>query len=238
MHVRNGMRIEIKTPGISNVSLTPAVYGNDSTNDDNFDQPNDGLGLPISTLIQNFLAYLDWAALRPMTEFEYEKACRGTVAPVLNEFAWGTTDALSVGGNIINKYSPNEKLTIAVLGPINNSGFLWRVGIAATSASDRIYAGATYYGILDMTSNAFERCIGGWGYNYANFTTANGDGLLDVNGFANVPTWPASTEGFYSKRGGSVSRNEGMLVSDRAYANLNDNNVNAFVYGGRGVRSF
>lgn len=37
------------------------------------------------------LAYSDWACLRPLTETEYEKACRGPIAPVVNEYAWGTT---------------------------------------------------------------------------------------------------------------------------------------------------
>jgi len=36
-------------------------------------------------------AYADWAGLRPFSETEFEKACRGPLAPVLNEFAWGTT---------------------------------------------------------------------------------------------------------------------------------------------------
>ena len=35
-------------------------------------------------------AYADWAGLRPMTELEYEKACRGTSSPVAGEYAWGT----------------------------------------------------------------------------------------------------------------------------------------------------
>lgn len=38
------------------------------------------------------LAYLDWAGLRPLTEFEYEKAARGPVDPIAGEFAWGTAD--------------------------------------------------------------------------------------------------------------------------------------------------
>ena len=36
-------------------------------------------------------AYADWAALRPITELEFEKACRGTAPPVPGEYAWGTT---------------------------------------------------------------------------------------------------------------------------------------------------
>ena len=36
-------------------------------------------------------AYLWWAGLRPMTEMEYEKACRGEAQAVPHEFAWGNT---------------------------------------------------------------------------------------------------------------------------------------------------
>src|SRR6185312_350856 len=36
-----------------------------------------------------------WAALRPMTELEYEKACRGPLPPVAGEYAWGTTSLLN-----------------------------------------------------------------------------------------------------------------------------------------------
>ena len=34
--------------------------------------------------------YADWAGLRPMTELEFEKACRGPLKPVPDEYAWGT----------------------------------------------------------------------------------------------------------------------------------------------------
>ena len=38
------------------------------------------------------LIYTDWAALRPITELEYEKICRGDQNPVQDEYAWGTTN--------------------------------------------------------------------------------------------------------------------------------------------------
>jgi formylglycine-generating enzyme required for sulfatase activity len=35
------------------------------------------------------MAFAAWAGLRPMTELEYEKACRGPLDPVSGEFSWG-----------------------------------------------------------------------------------------------------------------------------------------------------
>lgn len=52
------------------------------------------------------IAYAAWAGLRPMTELEYEKACRGPCTPVHGEYAWGSTKliaALTILG-----YGPNE----------------------------------------------------------------------------------------------------------------------------------
>ncbi len=37
------------------------------------------------------MAWLWWAGLRPMTEMEYEKACRGQAPAVAEEYAWGST---------------------------------------------------------------------------------------------------------------------------------------------------
>lgn len=45
----------------------------------------------------NYLSWTDgvcfaaWSGLRPMTELEFEKACRGAAPPVAGEYAWGTT---------------------------------------------------------------------------------------------------------------------------------------------------
>ena len=37
------------------------------------------------------ISWLWWAGLRPMSEMEYEKACRGEAPAVAEEFAWGTS---------------------------------------------------------------------------------------------------------------------------------------------------
>jgi len=50
--------------------------------------------LPVNFISPDDLhSYLDWAALRPFTELEYEKAARGPASPIPNEFAWGNTRA-------------------------------------------------------------------------------------------------------------------------------------------------
>ncbi|HWB06547.1 MAG TPA: hypothetical protein VG796_26215 [Verrucomicrobiales bacterium] len=131
------------------------------------------------------LAYLDWSGLRPMTEFEYEKAARGPVAAVNGEFAWGTTDIalLPYGASpaaipaLLFDGQPNEQ-------PASNyneaGGNAWtrptqlradagvpaflgpaRVGMFAKPTYNgptppRIQSGAGYYGVMDLTGNVSE----------------------------------------------------------------------------------
>ena len=244
MNVRAGYRIEVKTPGVSTTSLTPAVYANDATDDNNFDQNDDGLNLPVSVRVKDYLAFLDWSALRPMTEFEYEKACRGPLTPVLNEYAWGTAQETEINWywHRDNKLTPNEVLNYFPFGPRNCCGMVWRVGIAATATSDRVHAGATYYGILDMTGNVFERAVGGYNYDYSAFTTTNGDGNIDSDAFANVTGWPINRtyrhvyESLYMRKGGSSNNMANGFISNRQYMNWDDGNRD-ILFGIRGVRS-
>ncbi len=76
---------------------------------------------------QDVLAYLDWAALRPYTELEYEKAARGPASPVPNEYAWGNT----LIGNVteVENYGlPTERPT--------PSGFVRDITIDRTKVSE------------------------------------------------------------------------------------------------------
>lgn len=234
-----GYIIEVKTPGNGTTTLTPAVYGNDATDDNNYDQPNDGLGYPVSLGNKQFLSYLDWAALRPMTDFEYEKACRGPLSPQVNEYAWGTTDYTPYYNySVTDKYAATEKLSGSGLGMGNiQSNNNYRVGIAATATSNRVNAGATYYGIMEMTGGMHERVVGRHGVDYSGFTSDNGDGILDANGFSG---WNESIMG---GRGGSWREYTGSQISNRYFivggiAGGNDNGDYWGHHGGRGVRSF
>jgi formylglycine-generating enzyme required for sulfatase activity len=233
---RYGYNIEVKSQN----ALEPAVYACDATDDNSWDQPNDGSELPVCLRVQNLLSFLDWAALRPMTEFEYEKACRGPVMPVFAEYSWGTID-ISSNYTIVNQFNTNEYSSTAPLGlsNIGNSN-LHRVGIEATATSDRIHAGATYYGILNMTGSVYERCVGGWGYDYSAFTNINGDGSISATAVANVNGWPAPgppnyRSDYYIHRGGSITSWESAALSGRRNIRGDDY---SWAYGGRGVRSY
>lgn len=137
--------------------------------------------------------YATWAGLRPMTELEYEKSCRGPLRPVADEFAWGTPAI--VGSNISKKDAappdgyvvtdagkPDERVSWkGVNGPDATRGnAVWggavrkeakgglpadalkqnlRGGIFATPQSDRVAAGASYWGIMDLSGNLEDRVV-------------------------------------------------------------------------------
>lgn len=199
---------------------------------------------------QDLTSYLDWSGLRPMTEFEYEKACRGTLTAVPYEYPWGST--ILTGGNNGNYYWAQwgETATWNIYdgacrnwednGPI-------RSGFAATANSNRSQSGATYYGIMEMAGNVSEQCVGGGaGFDYSTFSTTNGNGVLTNAGLADVTGWPLNggvTSGTILKGGdfrtyGSTNQ---LQVSDRSYhAGTVENNTTTRerYIGGRGIRSF
>ncbi len=164
---------------------------------------------------EDLFAYLDWACLRPMSEMEYEKAARGPLNPVAGEYAWGTT-LITDGNTLINDGTPTETVTQvpppgsgltnynnnSVLGPI-------RVGFAAKPGTNRVNAGAGYYGVMDLTGNVWDICVipRGAGLNFA--WNAVGDGYLTTTpnpGDPNVATWPAAN-GTVIARGGGWNNN-------------------------------
>jgi len=146
-------------------------------------------------------SYFDWSGLRPMTELEFEKACRGTSPAVPNEYAWGNTNLCAVPYFLNNSGTVNEIVTNFAPSPNGNSSYNTtdgsidgplRVGIFATNTSDRIESGATYYGIMDMSGNLWERAVT-IGHSVGRlFDGTMGDGVLDTNGNANANTWPGT----------------------------------------------
>ena len=182
------------------------------------------------------LAYADWAGLRPMTELEFEKACRGPLTPVANEYAWGTTVITAItnfsgtDGSGIETALPanaNCSYTYSVLGTV-------RCGIFATATSGRPASGASYWGIMEMSGSLWERAVTVGNTTGRAFTGTVGDGTLDANGDANTG-WPSS--GGIGSRGDSWNINvtTGLRVSDRNYES-SGGATRSSSYGFRAVR--
>jgi len=154
-------------------------------------------------LYPDLAAFLDWAALRPMTELEYEKACRGPLPPVPGEFAWGTNQinttqyALSDGDaadeGIGSNYNATGNAVWYFSTPVVGDGTPFRVGIFAANPANtgRVTAGATYYGIMEMTGNVYEDVIMVGDPASRAYDGLPGDGAVDSNGDENQPDWPA-----------------------------------------------
>ncbi len=257
---RNGVKCRVAPVG-----ATAGEYGCDLDDDDSYNEAaSDGLALACNWLNgPDLLAYLDWSALRPMSETEYEKACRGTLAAVAGEYAWGSTSityaataGLQNGGNV------TETFSTANANCIGNSIYatgVSRCGVFATGSTTRQTSGATYYGIMEMSGNVWEQvvligCAAGRSY-----TGVHGNGALNAAGFANVDFWPgingnptpatANTASLgvtgctaragISFTGGTWNNSAWLSVSDRQYRGTGWTNelTHDTRNGGRGVRT-
>ena len=239
---RNGIRTQ--TVGVSN--NVPAVYGCDLSNNGTFDEAADGQNIACNWLQWTDLtAYLDWAALRPMTEFEFEKVCRGSTAALANEYAWGSTVLLqALSSALTNSGQSSEVSTVSgnglcAYGAGNTTKGPLRCGFAAGAATSRSEAGGSFYGVMDMSGNVSEQCVGGYNYNYSAFTNTCGDGALSSIGEANVSGWPpiGGGQGGAIMRGGDwYNSSSYLVVSLRSNMSANTNTVRSSYCGGRGVR--
>jgi formylglycine-generating enzyme required for sulfatase activity len=141
---------------------------------------------------EDSIAFADWAGLRPMTELEFEKACRGSgQSAVPGEYAWGTTKILSltgfdgIDGSGTEKAVPPEANTSfqrIIQGPV-------RIGIFEGKPT-RESSGASYYGIMDLSGNVVEMAVTIGNNAGRSFTGNHGDGELTEQGSADVPSWP------------------------------------------------
>lgn len=247
---RNG--IKIITPGSNNA--IPAVYGCDATSgiENNID---DGQNVAMNYLSwADVSAYLDWAALRPMTEFEFEKVCRGAgQARVAGEYPWGTTAIqYVVPANVTNSLKPNEGYNTAINGLCNvialsgwtiySMGGPMRSGFASTGTSGRASSGAAFYGAKEMAGNVYEMVVNATA-NGTTYAGTLGDGTLLANGDSDVSSWPNASSTGIGFKGGSWYA--GYAYSGNGYANAKTSfrsevalgaaarNVDI---GGRGVR--
>ncbi len=211
---RNG--IQIQTPGIN--ASTPAVYGCNLNNNGVFNEANDGEWIACGALTyMDLAAWLDWAALRPMSEMEFEKSCRGPLTPVAGENATGTVAAAAYSYPINNSGAANESVTYS--GSVLNANITYtstspsgqnplRVGIHATPFATRISAGAGYYGCLDLSGNIEEFTVTTSNAAGRAYTGFSGNGTLTASGDADVDFWPG------------INGNTTVTVANLAYSGV------------------
>lgn len=178
-------------------------------------------------------SYLNWAGLRPASELEYEKACRGTMPPEPNEFAWGST---SIGS--ITNFSGSDGSGFETVQPASaNANYsatrsptgTVRVGIFAQSGSSRQSSGAGYYGVMELSGNVSELTV--------SVSNEEGRGFLPVHGTGLHSPLPSAWPGYTAliRRGGAWDDSvDNLRTSTR---NTSTDSSRQRDFGGRGVRT-
>lgn len=235
---------------IKKTADSPAVFGCDGNNNagsssaatvDNLDETNDGEWVACNRIYwEDGTAYADWAALRPMTELEYEKACRGPLTPVTNEYVWGNTTVEAATSSLSSPYTASETPNRGNCNSYECSPpGAYRCGSYADGSSSRQNAGAAYYGALDMGGNVWERCITIGSSAGRLFPGTHGDGLLSEAGNANEANW----NGWGLRGGGNYAHSyDGSItharISSRANAaSTRTDNPYVSAAGWRGCRT-
>ena len=161
-------------------------------------------------------AYAAWAGLRPVTELEFEKAGRGKdILPIVDEFAWGTSSYTVAGSADIYPSNTDEDGTETISnsaanlsrntlgyssgdgrvsgGAENQAGPL-RAGIFAATSTNRISAGAGFYGNMELSGNLAEPVVTVGRVQGRQFLGTHGSGLLTTlsgyEGNATNSDWP------------------------------------------------
>ncbi|MEM8891151.1 MAG: SUMF1/EgtB/PvdO family nonheme iron enzyme [Bacteroidota bacterium] len=190
----------------------------------------------------NIAAFLDWSGLRPLSELEYEKACRGPETPVNNELAWGD-DSWYIEGfySLQNEGTPTETITDLGenVGNANTHSIYsgadspMRCGIFAASATNktRKETGATYWGIMEMSGNCYEPVISVGNSQTRDFSGRHGNGNITSTGNASFVL--LSDWAFVNTVGVGFRTSE---ISTRYQANYNDADRAKWI-GIRGVRT-
>jgi formylglycine-generating enzyme required for sulfatase activity len=225
---RNGLRCDATLS-----TSDPITIYCDFDGDGVYDEATDGQNIVANYLTRDDVkAFQDWAALRPMSELEFEKAARGPIPPRINEWAWGDTTYIGVT-TVANSGSANEVSTTSNANVTFGGSFgVIRAGAFATASSARRAAGASYYGVMELSGNVWDQLVATSNSTMRGFQGAHGDGELNSAGLSDAG-WPILT-----CRGGSWNSgaNKYQRTSDRSYANTTFA-TRSNMAGGRGART-
>ena len=175
-------------------------------------------------------SFADWSALRPLTELEFEKACRGPRVPVMNEYAWATDKIHKSVYKLVNEGTIDEYIEAIDMTENGNAAYNetngykgpYRCGIFMLSSTNyhRERSGSSFYRILELSGNLWERTISISHPVGRKFTGEHGDGkITPVTGDADVNKWPGQDAMGAGFRGGGWRSGASVLrVSDRVGA--------------------
>lgn len=236
---RNGIQL-------TNAAAVGHGYVCNLDNDSNYNEGEDGKSVACNWLKwADLTAFADWAALRPMTEMEFEKLCRGPAAAATNEYPWGAAYGLRAARGLAYNGTSSEAATNTsnyancnatnhpdVQGPMRCGAFA-----SDTTQTTRLQSGAGYYGNMELGGNLMEQCVSLADAAGRAFAGAHGDGALTAGGDANAANWPGTDAVGAGARGGSWQDGPTTLMtSDRQNA-LSISATRTATYGGRCVRT-
>ncbi len=199
---------------------TPVVFGNNLNPANDLFSTDDGQTLACNYMsIEDMIAYCSWSGLRPMSELEYEKACRRFYpqVPDKGEYAWNTNNGVNRLSSLsdLNYRGDEREQALSYLknvnsGTSNSINGPVRCGLFATSATNQTQAGATYWAVMEMSGNLKELCAN------VNYTAFNGGSC--GAGVYNPTLWYTSVS-YYGVRGGGFNSADDLLrTSDRTEA--------------------
>ncbi len=199
---------------------TPVVFGNNLNPNNDLFSTDDGQTLACNYMsIEDMIAYCSWSGLRPMSELEYEKACRRFYpqVPDKGEYAWNTNNGVNRlnGLGDLNYRGDQREQALSYLknvnsGTTNNINGPVRCGLFATSATNQTQAGATYWGVMEMSGNLKELC--------ANVNYTYLDGGSCGAGVYNANLWDKTATKYGVRGGGFNSVDDLLRTSDRTEA--------------------
>ena len=216
---------ELKTPSCRNGIVfveqrqanTPVVFGNNLNPGNDLFSSDDGQTLACNYMsVEDMTAYCSWSGLRPMSELEYEKACRRFYpqVPDRGEYAWNTNNGVNrLSGLYELSYQGDQREQAVSYLKNVNSGIGNKVngpvrcGLFTTSGTNQTQAGATYWGVMEMSGNLKELCAN------VNYTTLNGGSC--GTGVYNANLWDKTANKYGVRGGGFSSADSSLRTSDR-----------------------
>lgn len=190
----------------------PAIFACNANGNGIFNEVDDGESIAIGGFtLHIYFMYLAFSALRPMTDLEFEKAARGPLYPQPGQYAWGNGNLIRSGNiSLSNQYKQSESIAGGNLNGNIDTLFKrpLRNGIFATNNSSRVSAGASYYGIMELSGNLLEIVYNTSDSSITTYQGNHGNGSIP---FTTIPTYP-----YYPFQGYPWSINERTFKVDNS----------------------